>query len=49
MIAKAKESVASEGKQTLNEAILELQGASRILTSVMLYNPATRVPSDTPQ
>ncbi len=48
MIAKAKESVASEGKQTLNEAILELQGASRILTSVMLYNPATRVPSDTP-
>src|SRR5256886_8664354 len=48
-ISKAKESVASESKQTLNETILELQGASRILTSVMLYNPATRVPSDTPQ
>src|SRR5437868_3058629 len=48
MISKAKESVASESKQTLNEAILELQGASRILTSVMLYNPSTRVPSDTP-
>jgi molecular chaperone DnaK len=49
IIAKAKECVASEGKQTLNEAIIELQVASRILTSVMLYNPATRVPSDTPQ
>jgi molecular chaperone DnaK len=49
IIAKAKECVASEGKQTLNEAIVELQVASRILTSVMLYNPATRVPSDTPQ
>jgi molecular chaperone DnaK len=48
MISKAKESVASESKSALNEAILELQGASRILTSVMLYNPATRVPSDTP-
>ena len=49
MIGKAKESVASESKSALNEAIMELQGASRILTSVMLYNPATRVPSDTPQ
>src|SRR5438067_5669554 len=48
MIGKAKESVASESKSALNEAIMELQGASRILTSVMLYNPATRVPSDTP-
>lgn len=48
MIGKAKESVASESKQTLNEAILELQGASRILTSVMLYDPSTRLPSDTP-
>ena len=38
-IAKAKESVASEEKQRLNDAIFELQTASRILTSVMLYNP----------
>jgi molecular chaperone DnaK len=47
-ISRAKESVASESKQSLNEAIVELQVASRILTSVMLYNPATRAPSDTP-
>jgi molecular chaperone DnaK len=39
MLSKAKEAVASEGKQTLNDAIFELQSASRILTSVMLYNP----------
>jgi molecular chaperone DnaK (HSP70) len=38
-IAKAKESAASEEKQRLNDAIFELQTASRILTSVMLYNP----------
>jgi molecular chaperone DnaK len=40
VIAKAKEVVASEEKQRINDAIYELQGASRILTSVMLYNPA---------
>jgi molecular chaperone DnaK len=40
VIAKAKEVVASEEKQKVNDAIFELQGASRILTSVMLYNPA---------
>jgi molecular chaperone DnaK len=40
VIAKAKEVVASEEKQKINDAIYELQGASRILTSVMLYNPA---------
>ncbi|HYS52549.1 MAG TPA: molecular chaperone DnaK [Thermoanaerobaculia bacterium] len=50
MIAKAKESVAAESKSTLNDAIFELQNASRILTSVMLYNPVKAgVPSDTPQ
>lgn len=38
-ILRAKESVASEEKQVLNDAIFELQNASRILTSVMLYNP----------
>jgi molecular chaperone DnaK len=38
-ISKAKESVTSEEKQRLNDAIFELQTASRILTSVMLYNP----------
>jgi hypothetical protein len=31
--------VASEDKQKLSDAMLELQAASRILTSVMLYNP----------
>ncbi|MEA2236822.1 MAG: molecular chaperone DnaK [Thermoanaerobaculia bacterium] len=38
-ITKSKEQVASEEKQRLNDAIFELQTASRILTSVMLYNP----------
>ncbi|MDQ6802948.1 MAG: molecular chaperone DnaK [Acidobacteriota bacterium] len=50
MISKAKEAVAAEGKQTLNDAIFELQAASRILTGVMLYNPVKAgLPSDTPQ
>src|SRR5437870_8429467 len=50
MITKAKEAVAAEEKVKLNEAIFELQGASRILTGVMLYNPSKMsVPTDTPQ
>jgi molecular chaperone DnaK len=39
-INKAKENVASEDKQALNDAIYELQSASRILTTVMLYDPS---------
>jgi molecular chaperone DnaK len=39
VIGRAKELVTAEEKQKLNDAIYELQGASRILTSVMLYNP----------
>ena len=39
IIAKSKEIVSTEEKQKLNDAIFELQAASRILTSVMLYNP----------
>ncbi|HSP33096.1 MAG TPA: molecular chaperone DnaK [Thermoanaerobaculia bacterium] len=39
ILARAKEVVASDEKTKLNEAIFELQGASRILTGVMLYNP----------
>jgi molecular chaperone DnaK len=39
MIGRSKEVVTSEDRQKLNDAIFELQGASRILTSVMLYNP----------
>lgn len=39
IITRAKEVVATEEKQKLNDAIFDLQGASRILTSVMLYNP----------
>jgi molecular chaperone DnaK len=39
IITKSKEQVTSEEKQRLNDAIFELQSASRILTSVMLYNP----------
>jgi molecular chaperone DnaK len=39
VIAKAKEAANSEDKQVLNDAIFDLQNASRILTGVMLYNP----------
>jgi molecular chaperone DnaK len=35
----AKSALANESKQQLNDAIFDLQNASRILTSVMLYNP----------
>ena len=49
-ISRSKESVTSEEKQRLNDAIFELQSASRILTSVMLYNPMKmNTPSDTPK
>ena len=34
-----KGAVAAETKQPINDAIFELQNASRILTTVMLYNP----------
>ncbi len=47
-VAKAKESVASEERVRLSEAITELQVASRILTEVMLYNPMKMMsPTDT--
>ena len=47
MITRAKEVVASDDKQLINDAIFELQSASRILTSVMLYNPMRSMsPSD---
>jgi molecular chaperone DnaK len=50
VITKAKECVAAEEKQKLNDAIYDLQSASRVLTSVMLYNPMkSMAPSDTPQ
>jgi len=39
VIAKSKDALNSESKQALNDAIYELQLASKILTSVMLYNP----------
>jgi molecular chaperone DnaK len=39
IIARAKETVGAEDKQRINDAIYDLQAASRILTSVMLYNP----------
>ncbi len=46
IITKAKENVASEEKQALNDAIYELQAASRILTTVMLYNPSKMMAPD---
>ena len=39
VIAKSKEALNSESKQALNDAIYDLQLASKVLTSVMLYNP----------
>jgi molecular chaperone DnaK len=39
VITKSKEALNSESKQALNDALYELQLASKILTSVMLYNP----------
>jgi molecular chaperone DnaK len=39
ILSRAKEAVSSETKQQINDAVFELQGAARILTSVMLYNP----------
>ena len=39
VIAKSKEALNSESKQALNDAIYEMQLASKVLTSVMLYNP----------
>jgi molecular chaperone DnaK len=39
VIERAKELVAAEEKQRLQDAIFELQSAARILTGVMLYNP----------
>ena len=39
IISRAKECVSAEEKQRLTDAIFDLQSASRILTSVMLYNP----------
>src|SRR5436190_2627750 len=50
IITKSKEAVSGESKSGLNEAIFDLQAASRILTNVMLYNPTKMgVPTDTPQ
>jgi molecular chaperone DnaK len=48
VIARAKEVVASEEKQRITDAIFELQAASRILTSVMLYNPLKMSTSSEP-
>src|SRR5262245_61037902 len=49
IINRSKEQTTAEEKSRLNDAIFELQSASRILTSVMLYNPMKLgAPSDTP-
>ncbi|HKO01924.1 MAG TPA: molecular chaperone DnaK [Thermoanaerobaculia bacterium] len=49
VIAAAKSMVASEEKQRLNDGIFELQGASRVLTGVMLYTPSkSAAPGETP-
>ncbi len=39
VLTAAKNAVTGEHRQQLNDAIFDLQAASRILTSVMLYNP----------
>ncbi|MBK5259590.1 MAG: molecular chaperone DnaK [Thermoanaerobaculia bacterium] len=47
-IDRSKAAAVSEDKQVLNDAIFDLQNASRILTGVMLYNPLKLgAPTDT--
>jgi molecular chaperone DnaK len=48
ILVKAKEVVSSDEKTQINEAIYDLQSASRILTTVMLYNPLKTMSTDTP-
>jgi molecular chaperone DnaK len=48
IITKAREHIASEDKQPINDAIFELQSAARILTSVMLYNPMKTMSTSEP-
>ncbi len=48
IITKAREVVTAEEKQPINDAIFELQSASRILTSVMLYNPLKSMSTSEP-
>jgi molecular chaperone DnaK len=48
ILTRAKEQVSSEDKQHINDAIFELQSASRILTSVMLYNPLKSMSTSEP-
>jgi molecular chaperone DnaK len=40
ILSGARNALANDSRQTLNEAIFDMQNASRILTSVMLYNPS---------
>jgi molecular chaperone DnaK len=46
ILNRSKDVVGSEDKQRINDAVFELQSASRILTSVMLYNPLKISSSD---
>ncbi|HYH10158.1 MAG TPA: molecular chaperone DnaK [Thermoanaerobaculia bacterium] len=48
ILNRSKEQVSSEDKQHINDAIFELQSASRILTSVMLYNPLKSMSTSEP-
>jgi molecular chaperone DnaK len=48
ILNRSKEHVSSEDKQHINDAIFELQSASRILTSVMLYNPLKTMSTSEP-
>ena len=43
-ITIGKGAIASEQKQVISDAIFALQNASRILTTVMLYNPLKLAP-----
>ena len=50
ILTRSKDIASAEEKQRLNDAIYELQAASRILTGVMLYNPMKLgAPTDIPQ
>jgi len=48
IITRAREVVGVDDKQKINDAMFDLQSASRILTSVMLYNPLKTMNTENP-
>lgn len=49
ILKMARGVVSADSKQKINDAIFELQGVSRVLTEVMLYNPMKMNPDAPPE